>query len=59
MFEIESKNVNTYKIVFLHPVEYSKVQESDMFEELQNELQKIYDYRAKLLTMPLEELVIG
>ena len=59
MFEIESKNVNTYKIVFLHPVEYSKVQESEMFEELQGELQKIYDYRAKLLTMPLEELVIS
>ena len=29
-----------------------------MFEELQNELQKIYDYRQKLLTMPLEEMTI-
>ncbi len=59
MFEVIEKNVNTYKITFLHPVEYSKVQESEMFEELQNELQKIYDYRQKLLTMPLEELVIA
>ena len=58
MFEVVEKNANTYKITFLHPVEYSKVQESEMFEELQNELQKIYDYRQKLLTMPLEEMTI-
>ena len=58
MFEILGKNVNTYKITFLHPVEFSKVKESEMFEELQNELQKIYDYRQKLLTSPLEELVL-
>ena len=58
MFEILGKNVNTYKITFLHPVEFSKVKESEMFEELQNELQKIYDYRQKLLTAPLEELIL-
>ena len=58
MFEILGKNVNTYKITFLQPVEFSKVKESEMFEELQNELQKIYDYRQKLLTSPLEELVL-
>lgn len=56
MFEIVSKNVNICKIKFLHPVEFSKVRECDMFEELQSELQKIYDYRQKLCTMPLEEL---
>lgn len=58
MFEIAGKNANTYKIIFLHPVEFSRVKESDMFEELQNELQKIYDYRQKLCTMPLEELAL-
>ncbi len=58
MFEILGKNVNTYKITFLHPVEFSKVKESEMFEELQNELQKIYDYRQKLLTASLEELIL-
>ena len=54
---ILEKNITGCKITFLHPVEYSRVQESEMFEELQNELQKIYNYRQKLLTLPLEELI--
>lgn len=58
MFEISAKNINTYKIVFIQPVEFSKVKESEMFEELQLELQKIYEYRQKLCTMSLDNFVL-
>lgn len=58
MFEIVDKTSNVYKIEFLHAVELSKIKESEMYEELLLELQKIYDYRQKLCTMPLEELVL-
>ena len=58
MFEVVEKNANNYRIQFLHAVEFSKIKESEMFEELEQELQKIYDYRQKLCTMPLEELML-
>lgn len=59
MFDVIEKNAYNCKIGFKSTVELSKIKESDMYEELGSELQKIYDYRQKLCTMPLEELVIG
>lgn len=58
MFEVVDKTGSGYKIEFLHAVELSKIQESEMYEELIDELQHIYDYRQKLCTMPLEELIL-
>lgn len=58
MFEVISKNINTYKIAFLHPVEFSRVKENELFDELQNELKKIYEYRQNLCTMPLDEFTL-
>ena len=58
MFEILEKTINGYKIKFIHAVELTKIQESEMYEELLEELQKIYDYRQKLCTIPLEELAL-
>ncbi len=57
MIEILSKNLMNYKIKFLCAVEFSKIKECDMYEELQVELQKIVDYRQNLCVMPLEEIV--
>lgn len=56
MFEVLEKNLYNYKINFLAPVEFAKVKECELFEELETELKKIYDYREMLLTIPLEEL---
>lgn len=56
MFEVLEKNLYDYKIKFNAPVEFSKVKESDLFEELEAELKKIYEYREMLLTIPLDEL---
>lgn len=58
MFEIIEKNAQNYKINFIHAIEFSKIKESDMYEELESELAKIYDYRQKLCTLPLEEIVL-
>ncbi len=57
MIEVFEKIDENYKIKFIKAVEFSKIKESELFEELQNELQKIYDYRQKLCSMPLEEIV--
>ena len=58
MFETLERNANTFKIKFLHAVEFSAVKESEMYEELEAELAKIYNYRQKLCTLPLDELVL-
>ena len=58
MFDVIEKNAYNCKIGFKSTVELSKIKESDMYEELGSELQKIYDYRQKLCTMPLEELLL-
>lgn len=58
MFEVTDRNAANFRINFLHAVEFSKVKESEMFEEFEAELKKIYDYRQKLCTMPLEELLL-
>lgn len=44
--------------MFCSAVELSRIKESEMYEELETELAKIYDYRQKLCTMPLEELIL-
>lgn len=59
MIEILERNVNNYKIKFLHAVEFSKIKENEMYDELQIELQKIYNYRQILCTMPLDELSLS
>ena len=58
MFETLEKNANICKIKFLHAVEFSGVKESEMYEELETELLKIYEYRQKLCTLPLEEIIL-
>lgn len=58
MFDVIEKNANTCRISFSKAVELSKIKESEMYEELETELAKIYDYRQKLSTMPLEELIL-
>lgn len=58
MIEVLSKNVNFYKINFVHSVEFSKIKEHEMYEEFENELQKIYAYRQILCTLPLEEIIL-
>lgn len=58
MIEIVSRNVYSYKIKFLHAIEFSKIQEHELYEELQLELEKIYEYRKMLCTMPLEEIIL-
>ena len=57
MIEILEKNNTNYKIKFIKAVEFSKIKDFDMYEELQNELQKVFDYREKLCKMPLEEIL--
>ena len=55
LFEILNKNSSEYEIRFIKAVEFSKIKDSDMYEELEAELKNIYDYKQKLCTMPLEE----
>ena len=57
MIEIIEKNKTNYKIKFLQALEFSKIKDFDMYEELQQELQKIYAYRENLCKMPLEEII--
>lgn len=57
MIEVLAKNSMNYKIKFLCAVEFSKIKECDMYEELQVELQKIVDYRQSLCVKPLEEII--
>lgn len=57
MIEILDKNSMNYKIKFLCAVEFSKIKECDMYEELQVELQKIVDYRQSLCDRALEEII--
>ncbi len=58
MIEVISKNANNYKICFEHAVEFSKIKDNELFEELINEIEKIYNYRQTLYTMSLEELML-
>ena len=57
MIEVLAKNSMNYKIKFLCAVEFSKIKECDMYEELQVELQKIVDYRQSLCVKPLDEII--
>ena len=57
MIEIISKNASEYKIKFLKSVEFSKIKENEMYDELLDEIQKTFDYREKLFTSPLENIV--
>ena len=56
MIEILKKNNTNYKIKFLKAIEFSKIKEFDLYDELQNELQKIITYREMLCQAPLEEI---
>ena len=56
MISVFEKNNNKYQIEFLHSVEFSKIKENDLYEELENELEKVYEYRQKLCTVTLEDL---
>lgn len=58
MFEIIEKEASYCKIEFKKAIEYSKIKESDLYEELETELKKIYDYRKKLCELPLGEIII-
>jgi len=56
MFEIIEKKASFYKIAFKQAIEYSKIKDSDLYEELKTELNKIYEYRQKLCEFPLDEI---
>ena len=58
MIQTVEKNMQECKIKFLHAVEFSKIKEHDMYDVLENETEKIYNYRQSLCTMPLEEIFI-
>lgn len=58
MFEILEKKATYCKIEFKQAIEYSKIKESDLYEELESELKKIYEYRKKLCEFPLEEVIV-
>ena len=58
MFEIIEKEASYCKIEFKKAIEYSKIKESGLYEELETELKKIYDYRKKLCELPLGEIII-
>lgn len=57
MIEVLEKKQTNYKIKFNKAIEFSKIKEFDMYEELQNELDKIYNYREMLCKIPLEEIL--
>lgn len=56
MVEIVFKKENFYKIKFLCAVNFSKIKENEMFEELQTELKNVFDYRNKLCSLPVEDV---
>jgi hypothetical protein len=55
MFEIISQQSEKYKIKFLNSLEFSKIKEHEMYDELQSELDKIYQYREILCNEKLEQ----
>lgn len=57
MFNIIENTGTLYKIEFNQAIEFTKIKDSDMYQELENELLKIYNYREKLCTIPLEEII--
>lgn len=56
MIEILEKAGRLTKIKFFAPVEFSKIKESDIYEELCSEAEKIYAFRELLLKGDLEFL---
>ena len=55
MFEIISQQSEKYKIKFLNSLEFSKIKEHEMYDELQSELDKIFQYREILCNEKLEQ----
>lgn len=58
MINILEKNNQNIKIKFNHALEFSKIKENEIFDELLNELENIYNYRQKLCTLPVEEICL-
>ncbi len=58
MFEIIEKTGSNYKISFKQAIEFSKIKDSDMYDELESEIQNIYEYRKSLCTLPLEKIIV-
>lgn len=58
MFEIVEKTGSNYKISFKQAIEFSKIKDSDMYDELESEIQNIYEYRKSLCTLPLEKIIV-
>lgn len=57
MIQVIEKKAYDYKIKFNSAVEFSKIVENELYEEFQNEINKIYEYRKKLCDSSLEDLV--
>lgn len=57
MIEVLGKDLFNYKIKFIKSIEFSKIQENEIYEEFQNEINKIYEYRQRLCNQPLDEIV--
>ena len=58
MFNIIENNGNIYKIEFNKAIEFAKIKDSNLYQELENELKKIFDYREKFCNNSLEEIII-
>lgn len=58
MFNIIENNGNIYKIEFNKAIEFAKIKNSNLYQELENELKKIFDYREKFCNNSLEEIII-
>ena len=54
----KDSNGNIYKIEFNKAIEFAKIKDSNLYQELENELKKIFDYREKFCNNSLEEIII-
>ena len=58
MIEVLERTNDLIKLKFINALGYSKIKESELFDELKAELAKIYDFREFLASCDLDELKI-
>ena len=56
MIRAEEQSKDLLKIEFINPVEMHKIKESEFYDELETELEKIYTYRQRLCVENLDDI---
>ncbi|MBQ9245313.1 single-stranded-DNA-specific exonuclease RecJ [bacterium] len=56
LIDLNKEDELNYKITFIHPIELSKIKESEMYEELDNLINKTNEFRNFYINSPIEDI---